>query len=84
LIIKLRFEPANRRRAKYKNEDKEDEFYVASRENKCVICGADKDYARFFIVPSLYRVHLPDELKSHRSHDIVLLCFSCHELASKK
>lgn len=84
LTIKLKFEPANRKRAKARDEDQDDEFYVSSRENKCVVCGGTKDYARFFIVPSLYRVHLPDELKSHRSHDIVLLCFSCHEKASQK
>lgn len=31
----------------------------------------------------MYRTHLPDELKSHRSHDIVLMCFGCHDLASR-
>ena len=65
-------------------EDMDDEFYVSNRENKCVVCGATHDYSRFFIIPSRYRTHLPDELKSHRSHDIVLMCFSCHEIASKK
>ena len=36
------------------------------------------------MVPTLYRTHFPDELKSHRAHDIVLLCFHCHEQASRK
>ena len=57
---------------------------MANRENKCVVCGSAKDYARFFIIPSLYRTHLPDGLKSHRSHDIVLMCFGCHDLASRR
>ena len=56
---------------------------MANRENVCVCCGAKEDYSRFFIIPSMYRTHLPDELKSHRSHDIVLMCFGCHEQASK-
>ena len=48
-----------------------------------MICGGSKDYARFFIIPGWYRTHLPEELKSHRSHDIVLMCFACHESASQ-
>jgi cation-transporting P-type ATPase D len=24
-------------------------------------------------------MHFPEHLKSHRSHDIVLLCVDCHE-----
>lgn len=27
--------------------------------------------------------HFPEHLKSHRSHDIVLLCVDCHEVAHK-
>ncbi len=42
-----------------------------------MVCGKDKDYARFHIVPSIYRTHLPETLKSHRSHDVVLMCFDC-------
>jgi len=42
-----------------------------------VRCGRDSEYSRFHIVPSVYRTHLPDALKSHRSHDVVLLCFDC-------
>lgn len=83
--VKLKFEPSNRQRSRASGEeDKDDEFYVANRENKCVVCGSTKDYARFFIIPSLYRTHLPDGLKSHRSHDIVLMCFGCHDLASRR
>mmetsp|Transcript_15181 Transcript_15181/g.23432 ORF Transcript_15181/g.23432 Transcript_15181/m.23432 type:complete len:175 (-) Transcript_15181:739-1263(-) len=78
--ITLNFEPSNRQfNRENGEEDKDDEFYVVNRENKCVRCGVAKDYSRFFIIPSLYRTHLPDELKSHRSHDIVLMCFACHE-----
>ena len=83
--VKLNFEPSNRSRNRDTGEeDKDDEFYVADRENKCVVCGLKEQYSRFFIIPSLYRTHLPEELKSHRSHDIVLMCFGCHDLASRR
>mgnify|MGYP000562813796 FL=1 len=82
--VKLNFEPSNRQyNRETGEEDKDDEFYVADRENKCVVCGTDKNYSRFFIIPGVYRTHLPNELKSHRSHDIVLMCFACHETASR-
>jgi len=62
----------------------DDAFYQADRNNSCVRCGTAKDFSRFHIVPSLYRTHFPESLKSHRSHDVVLLCFACHEIANKK
>lgn len=57
-------------------------FYIVDRENRCVVCGVEKDYSRYHVVPALYRTHFPEGLKSHRSHDIVLLCFHCHEKAA--
>ena len=72
LIVKLNFEP-NRE----DDNDIEDEFYVQENQNRCVICGKDKEYSRFHIVPSVYRTHLPESMKSHRSHDVVLFCFDC-------
>jgi cation-transporting P-type ATPase D len=38
---------------------------------------------RFHIIPILYRQFFPENLKSHKSHDVVLLCFECHEKANK-
>lgn len=35
------------------------------------------------VVPSCYRRNFPAQLKSHRSHDVVLLCFECHQTAHK-
>ena len=37
---------------------------------------------RYAVVPQMYRRHLPEQLKSRSSHDIVLLCIKCHQLAS--
>ena len=71
LTIQLNFEPNKR------HTQEDDEFYVQSNRNACVRCGRDSEYSRFHIVPSIYRTHLPETLKSHRSHDVVLLCFEC-------
>ena len=71
LTVQLNFEPNKRA------TESEDEFYVQSTRNVCVRCGKDSEYSRFHIVPSIYRTHLPECLKSHRSHDVVLLCFDC-------
>ncbi|ESW04538.1 hypothetical protein PHAVU_011G103500 [Phaseolus vulgaris] len=73
--IMLLFEPKGR------PEDEDNDFYIQSKKNICVGCGEGNHYLRYRIIPSCYRVHFPEHLKSHRSHDIVLLCVDCHEVA---
>ncbi|KAL6554137.1 hypothetical protein OROMI_019810 [Orobanche minor] len=73
--IMLLFEPKGR------PEDEDNDFYIQSKKNICVGCGEGNHYLRYRIIPSCYRVHFPEHLKSHRSHDIVLLCVDCHETA---
>ncbi|XP_066390870.1 protein RRP6-like 3 isoform X2 [Miscanthus floridulus] len=73
--IMLLFEPKGR------PEDEDNEFYIQSKKNICVVCGEKSHYIRYRIIPSCYRMHFPEHLKSHRSHDIVLLCVDCHEIA---
>lgn len=73
--IMLLFEPKGR------PEDEDNEFYIQSKKNICVGCGEKSHYIRYRIIPSCYRMHFPEHLKSHRSHDIVLLCVDCHEIA---
>lgn len=73
--VKLLFEPKGR------PEDENNEFYIQSKKNMCVGCGESNHYLRYRIIPSCYRMHFPEHLKSHRSHDIVLLCVDCHEIA---
>ncbi|KAF9613053.1 hypothetical protein IFM89_005487 [Coptis chinensis] len=73
--IMLLFEPKGR------PEDEDNDFYIQSKKNICVGCGERNHYLRYRIVPSCYRMHFPEHLKSHRSHDIVLLCVDCHEVA---
>ncbi|XP_061348771.1 protein RRP6-like 3 [Gastrolobium bilobum] len=73
--IMLLFEPKGR------PEDEDNDFYIQSKKNICVGCGEGNHYLRYRIIPSCYRMHFPEHLKSHRSHDIVLLCVDCHEVA---
>ncbi|XP_021676440.2 protein RRP6-like 3 isoform X2 [Hevea brasiliensis] len=73
--IMLLFEPKGR------PEDEDNDFYIQSKKNICVSCGEGSHYLRYRIIPSCYRMHFPEHLKSHRSHDIVLLCVDCHEVA---
>ncbi|XP_039019103.1 protein RRP6-like 3 isoform X2 [Hibiscus syriacus] len=73
--IILLFEPKGR------PEDEDNDFYIQSKKNICVGCGEGNHYLRYRVIPSCYRIHFPEHLKSHRSHDIVLLCVDCHEVA---
>ncbi|KAF5758660.1 putative ribonuclease D [Helianthus annuus] len=73
--IMLLFEPKGR------PEDEGNDFYIQSKKNICVGCGEGNHYLRYRIIPSCYRIHFPEHLKSHRSHDIVLVCVDCHEKA---
>ncbi|GMH07179.1 hypothetical protein Nepgr_009019 [Nepenthes gracilis] len=73
--IMLLFEPKGR------PEDEDNDFYIQRKKNMCVGCGEKGHYLRYRIIPSCYRMHFPEHLKSHRSHDIVLLCVDCHEVA---
>ncbi|XP_071726113.1 protein RRP6-like 3 isoform X2 [Rutidosis leptorrhynchoides] len=73
--IILLFEPKGR------PEDEGNDFYIQSKKNICVGCGEGNHYLRYRIIPSCYRIHFPEHLKSHRSHDIVLVCVDCHEKA---
>ncbi|KAL2634415.1 hypothetical protein R1flu_005894 [Riccia fluitans] len=75
--VRLLFEPKGR------PEDENNEFYIQSKFNRCVGCGESSHYLRYRIIPSCYRQQFPEYLKSHRSHDIVLLCVDCHEAAHK-
>jgi hypothetical protein len=44
-----------------------------------VVCGAVEGLNRHHVVPSVYRRHLPPEVKDHSHHDVLLLCLACHE-----
>ncbi len=80
-IFQLIFEPNAKGCVNEKGENSD--FYISSRKNCCVICGKEDNYMRFHIVPFIYRQFFPENLKSHKSHDVALLCFNCHENCCK-
>ena len=85
LTIKLNFEPNGRGISSNKGDTKVDnQYYVQYKKNQCVVCGNEENYMRYQIVPVKYRCFFPEKFKSHRSHDVILLCFDCNEIAMKK
>lgn len=80
LIIRLTFEPNGRG---FSDVEADQAFYSKEKKNECVSCGGTKSYLKYHVVPLLYRQYFPDNYKSHRSHDVVLLCVKCHETANK-
>ena len=70
--IQLLFEPKG-------NGHAGDEYYLAEKEDICVVCGGREKLNKHHIVPRVYRRHFPSLLKSRSSHDIVAICVHCHE-----
>lgn len=56
-----------------------DDFYLQHRKNICTVCGIGKDLTRHHIIPICYRRHMNPEVKDHSFHDILLLCYICHD-----
>ena len=85
LTAQLNFEPNGRGISQYKGDKKKDNnYYVDYKKDQCVVCGTQDNYMRFQIVPAKYRNFFPEKYKSHRSHDILLLCFDWNEIAIQK
>lgn len=74
-IVKLRFEPSGRPASQV-------DYYLTVKENLCVVCGKTESYIRKNIVPHEYRRHFPIQMKDHNSHDVLLLCTSCHAISN--
>lgn len=70
-VVRLLFEPSGR-------PESEQCYYLTAKDNLCVVCGKADSHIRKNIVPHEYRRHFPTEMKDHNSHDILLLCTSCH------
>jgi len=50
-------------------------------ENQCVVCGEKDNYVKYNVVPHFYRTFFPAKLKTHWSHDCLLLCHRVLQLA---
>jgi len=73
LTLRLNFSASKKRHFGYH----ENKFYLEKKLNICVVCSRDEKLARHHVVPLYYRKYFPEYLRSHCSHDIVLLCVSC-------
>eukprot|EP00804_Cyclotella_cryptica_P023689 CCRYP_019319-RA/>CCRYP_019319-RA protein AED:0.46 eAED:0.43 QI:0/-1/0/1/-1/1/1/0/408 len=77
--IRLLFEPNAGRGASVASKTHSETVYLRTpKQNVCVSCGSAGHHMRHYIVPYSYRTLLPEEYKSHMSHDIVILCPDCH------
>ncbi|KAJ3139299.1 hypothetical protein HDU90_000665 [Geranomyces variabilis] len=73
--IRLIFEPAGMGHAL----NDEETYFLEDKLNICVGCGSEDSLTAHHIVPLQYRRHMPLEIKSHYSIDVVLLCVVCHD-----
>ncbi|KAF4529718.1 hypothetical protein B566_EDAN015347 [Ephemera danica] len=73
IVVKLKFEPSVR--GTHVSPDYK--YYTLSKQNICVVCGADKSFVKKQIIPHEYRMHFPKAAKGYHSHDILLMCVSC-------
>ena len=65
--------------SKERDTTSSESVYLRSvKRNICASCGDDGHHMRHYIVPYAYRSLLPNEYKSHMSHDICILCPECH------
>ncbi|XP_037775130.1 exonuclease 3'-5' domain-containing protein 2-like [Penaeus monodon] len=80
LTVRLKFEPTGR--PQYQEGD--GEFYLQERLNKCVVCGKEEKLMKKNVVPHEYRKHFPDILKTHQSHDVILLCSDCFQTSNSE
>lgn len=60
-----------------------DDYYLSVKQNKCVVCGSDKELTRHHVIPKCYRKYFPEEMKSHSSYDVLPLCCKCHSKYEK-
>lgn len=59
-----------------------DDFYLYQKQTICCCCGSEEELQRHHVVPYCFRKYM-EQIKEHSSHDILLLCLSCHERYEK-
>ena len=58
-----------------------DKYYQTPKIIRCVVCGQTESCVRKNIVPKEYLKHFPDIMKNYQSHDVLLLCVTCHKIS---
>ncbi len=54
------------------------EYGLSNMKNICVVCGTNSDLTKHHVVPKCYRSHFPEEFKTHKFHDVLIMCLPCH------
>lgn len=71
-VIKLTFNPKGK-------GNRNDEYMLAPRDNRCVVCGTHDELTRHHVVPSCYRRAFPEALRRHDAYDVLMICIDCHD-----
>uniref|UniRef100_A0A6V7LYJ6 Exonuclease 3'-5' domain-containing protein 2 n=1 Tax=Bracon brevicornis TaxID=1563983 RepID=A0A6V7LYJ6_9HYME len=77
LTVRLNFEPSGRAHGQV------GQYYTQVKVNQCVVCGSRDKFIKKNVVPKEYRKYFPLVMKAHQSHDVLLLCPTCHEISNK-
>ncbi|XP_011303744.1 exonuclease 3'-5' domain-containing protein 2 [Fopius arisanus] len=77
LTVRLNFEPSGRALGQV------GQYYTQVKVNQCVVCGAQDKFIKKNVVPREYRKYFPLVMKAHQSHDVLLLCPTCHEISNR-
>jgi hypothetical protein len=56
-----------------------DAYYLTEKLNRCVVCASERNLNRHHVMPRVFRKHLPECIKDHNYHDVLLMCIDCHE-----
>ncbi|XP_015116228.1 exonuclease 3'-5' domain-containing protein 2 [Diachasma alloeum] len=77
LTVRLNFEPSGRALGQV------GQYYTQVKVNQCVVCGGQDKFIKKNVVPREYRKYFPLVMKAHQSHDVLLLCPTCHEISNR-
>ena len=76
LAIKLNFKPNGL-------GNHNDPYFTEPIENRCVVCGSEKELTRHHCVPYCFRRYFPAHYKDHLYHDVLTVCVDCHNRYEK-
>ena len=71
-VIQLTFQPQGKGHAG-------NAYYLSPKKNRCVVCGSGDQLTKHHVVPQCYRKSFSEEIKSHTSYDVFLVCANHHE-----
>ena len=77
-IFQLTFNPKGNGHSDNDIHENLSAYFLTEKYNRCCVCGGTDLLTRHHCVPYLYRRYLPYEMKSHNSHDVMMLCPRCH------